>query len=62
MLNGAFNFRDPESEKKTLVGDLFRWWSLMPEKRIKVYIGELPNPVGYERLLYRWWSNQARKG
>ena len=54
MLNGAFNFRESESMKKTPVGAIFHWYSLVPEKGLKVYIGELTHPVGDERLLYHW--------
>ena len=52
MFDGAFNFRESESTKKTPVGDIFSLVVSCARKRIKVYIGELVHPLGDERLLY----------
>ena len=54
MLDGAFNFREFESMKKNLVGDIFWLVVSYARNRIKVYIGELSHPIGDERLLYHW--------
>ena len=54
MLDGAFDFREYESMKKTPVGDFFSLVVSCALKRIKVYIGELTHPGGDEKLLYHW--------
>ena len=54
MLDGAFNFREFESTKKTPVGDFFLLVVSYARKRIKVYIGNLAQPRKDERLLYHW--------
>ena len=54
MLDGAFNFRESESMKKTPVGDIFSLVVSCSQKRIKLYIGELTHRLGDEIILYHW--------